>query len=115
MENLTFTNCLLAFLGVLMYVGYQLKKRKKQQRKKFSISFWFKDNIIDVILSVAATLAILLMADELCKYFNVLLPAEGETTHPAMKIIAFCAGIFNQSIIRWLMKAIKKKFNGKKS
>ena len=112
MENLTLTNCLLAFLGVLIYVLFQLKTRKKEKKTKFSAKFWLKDNIIDMILSLSATLAILLMADNICHYFGITYGEEGEYKEPALQIISFCAGLFNQSIIRWLMKAVRKKFGG---
>ncbi len=105
MENLTFTNVLLALLGVTIYLLMKFKNRSNKER--FSFKYWLRDNWIDVSLAVTSTVALILFADEIANYYDFKMDVDGKQS-PLIKAACFFCGYLNQSIFKNLSKFFKK-------
>lgn len=106
MENLNFELLLLAFLGMVIHIFMKIANRKDKKTNKFSFKVWFSDrmNWVRLILSIASTIALLIMSPDLIDMFGIEL-SDGS---PAIKVFAFGAGYLNHSLIRNVLKVFKK-------
>ena len=94
------TNIILALLGVSIHLLMKFKNRKDKSCN-FCFKFWLKDNWINVTLSILSAVAILFMLEDVSMFV-------GNGAQGLTKLVAFCAGYFNHSLIRALTKRFKK-------
>lgn len=102
MQNLTPTNIVLLFLGLIFHFCYAVIKAKKQ-KKDFLLGFYFKDNVFLVIATIVAAFASLLMASDLLKLFHV----QADDGSPFFTIHAFVSGIMPMFFVSKLQKLYK--------
>ena len=102
--NITFVNCLIAFLGMVLF--FLIRYRNRQNKKTpFNFSFWIKDNLSELLISLITSAACFLMLDDLAVYLNKFVSAE----IPMIKITAFLCGYANQWILKLITAPFKKK------
>jgi len=106
MEYLNIQYLTLALLGVIIHIAIKITNRT-DKTEKFSLKVWCDDRInwARAIISIASTLAILMMAPDIANVMGITL-TDGA---PALGILAFLAGYLNHSMIRNLLKMFKKK------
>jgi len=80
---------------------------KTKGQNDFSFSIWLQDkmNWVRLVLSMLSTLALLMMLDDIAILFNVTV--EGHES--LLKVAAFCAGYFNDSLIKNILRIFRKK------
>ena len=105
MEYLNTTMITLALLGMIIN-ALMFVLQKAKGKNKFSLSVWCKDsmNWIRLALSLASTIAILLMLDEMALMFGVTIEGHGGL----LKVIAFSAGYLNHSLIKNVLRVFRK-------
>jgi len=106
MQHLTLVNIVLLFCGILINFLTAVSKTKKQG-KPFLLGFFFKDNAIEIITTLVAAFASLIMADDLLKLFHV----SADDGSPFYSIHAFVSGIMPMFFISKIMKLYKTKGN----
>lgn len=106
MEHLTPTNILLLFCGIIVKFLYVVKKQQKR-KKQFLIGFFFKDNFIEILLTLIVGFASLIMSDDLIKLLKIQ-ALDGSFFYSAH---AFISGIASLFILDKLMKLIKIRLN----
>ena len=106
MEILHIEYLTLALLGVIIHIAMKVTNRT-DKTQKFSLKVWCADklNWVRVVLSVASTIAILLMGPDIADVMGITL----KDGAPALGILAFLAGYLNHSMIRNLLKMFNKK------
>ena len=96
---------LLAILGMVIHILMHIIQRKTLNNP-FSLKVFISEKInwIRIILSLASTFALLLMADDVANILGMTL-TDGS---PAKSVFAFLSGYLNHSIIRNILKLFKK-------
>lgn len=97
---------ILAFLGIFIHFAVTILGRKNKERP-FSFAYILTSgyNWLRLLLAVASTCAILLMADDVADLLNIKL-SDGT---PAKQLLSFFAGYFNHSLIKKLVRTFNKK------
>ena len=97
--------CLLAVLGILIHFLMTIMNRKNKNTP-FSLSYMITDSVnwVRLVLAIASTTAILLMADDVAQMLHFTL-SDGT---PAKHLLAFFAGYFNHSLIKRLVSTFNK-------
>jgi len=105
MEYLNSTNIALAILGMIIHVLMFVASKTKGDNK-FSLKVWAKDNMnwIRIALSLASTIAILLMLDEIAALFGITVEGHGGL----LKVVSFSAGYLNHSLIKNILRVFRK-------
>lgn len=105
MSNITFQYVLLAFLGMFIHILIHILIRKNKNIP-LSISYYVSDldNWIRLILSIASIFALLIMSDSLSDILGIKL-SDGS---PAKDVFSFIAGYLNHSMIKNVLRIIKK-------
>jgi hypothetical protein len=105
MSNLTIEYVLLAFLGMIIHIFIHILNRKNKSIP-LSIGYYISDfdNWIRMILSVLSILALLIMSDSLSDILGVKL-SNGAS---AKDVFAFITGYLNHSIIKNVLRIVKK-------
>lgn len=103
MNHLTLVNVVLAICGLVIHELFRVKNR--HNKEKFSFSYWIKNNVISVVLSLISTLAILLMLEDVTKFLGIV----AEDGSMFERMAAFLAGYSNQSLIKNIVSFFKKK------
>jgi hypothetical protein len=105
MSNLTIEYVLLAFLGMIIHIFIHILNRKNKSIP-LSIGYYLSDfdNWIRMILSVLSILALLIMSDSLSDILGVKL-SNGAS---AKDVFAFITGYLNHSIIKNVLRIVKK-------
>tara|TARA_B110000914_G_C15363874_1_gene399879 strand:- start:272 stop:583 length:312 start_codon:yes stop_codon:yes gene_type:complete len=93
-------NILLALLGVSIHLLMKFNTRTNKACD-FSFKFWLQDNWVNVMLSMLSAIAVLFMLQDVSMFV-------GNGVEGLTKIVAFCAGFFNHSLIRAVTKRFKK-------
>jgi hypothetical protein len=105
LTNLTLEYILLAFLGMFIHILIHILNRKN---KSIPISFSYYvsdiDNWIRLILSITSIFALLLMSESLSNIFGIKL-SDGSS---AKDVFAFITGYLNHSIIKNVLRILKK-------
>lgn len=105
MTNLTIEYVALALLGMIIHILMHVLNRKN---KTIPISFGYYisdvDNWIRVILSVLSIFALLMMSESLANMLGIQL-SDGS---PAKDVFAFITGYMNHSLIKNVLRFIKK-------
>ena len=96
-------NIILALLGVSIHLLMKFKNRKNKDCN-FCFKFWLKDNWVNTTLSLLSSIAILFMLQDVSMFV-------GNGAQGLTKLVAFCAGYFNHSLIRAITKRFKKISN----
>lgn len=110
-ENLQPQYVLLAVLGMLIHILAKVYNRKDQSSKPSFVHFIAsRNNWLRIALTVLSTLALLLMSDDICSMFGIVMKDGGDS---AKSIFAFTAGYLNHSAIRNILNMGKKKFGQK--
>jgi len=96
---------LLAFLGIFIHFAVSILARKNKE-VPFSIAYLLTSgqNWLRLLLALASTWAILLMADDVADLLNIKL-SDGT---PAKQVLSFFAGYFNHSLIKRLVGVFNK-------
>ena len=73
----------------------------------FSLKYWLCDklNWVRIIIAVTSMVALLLMAEDVADVMGITL-SDGA---PAKSILAFLAGYLNHSLVKGVLKVLKKK------
>ena len=105
MSNLTIEYVLLAFLGMIIHIFIHILNRKNKSIP-LSIGYYISDfdNWIRMILSVLSILALLIMSDSLSDILGVKL----RNGASAKDVFAFITGYLNHSIIKNVLRIVKK-------
>jgi hypothetical protein len=105
MSNLTIEYVLLAFLGMIIHIFIHILNRRNKSIP-LSIGYYLSDfdNWIRMILSVLSILALLIMSDSLSDILGVKL-SNGAS---AKDVFAFITGYLNHSIIKNVLRIVKK-------
>lgn len=101
MEHLTLTNILLLFCGFLIKFLYAIQKQKKLNLP-FQHGYFFKDNLVSILLTLVAGFASLLMADDLVKLMHM----QADDSSPFYTIHALLSGIVPLFFIEKILKLI---------
>jgi hypothetical protein len=105
MSNLTIEYILLAFLGMFIHILIHILNRKN---KSIPLSFSYYvsdiDNWIRLILSFVSIFALLIMSDSLSNMLGITL-SNGAS---AKDVFAFITGYLNHSIIKNVLRILKK-------
>lgn len=105
MSNLTIEYILLAFLGMFIHILIHILNRKN---KSIPLSFSYYvsdiDNWIRLILSFVSIFALLIMSDSLSDMLGIKL-SNGAS---AKDVFAFITGYLNHSIIKNVLRILKK-------
>lgn len=105
MVNLTLEYILLAFLGMIIHILIHVLNRKN---KSIPLSFGYYvsdfDNWIRLILSVLSIFALLIMSDSLSDMLGITL-SNGAS---AKDVFAFITGYLNHSLIKNVLRMLKK-------
>jgi hypothetical protein len=105
MGNLTIEYLLLAFLGMFIHILIHILNRKN---KSIPLSFGYYvsdvDNWIRLILSITSIFALLLMSESLSNILGITL-SNGAS---AKDVFAFITGYMNHSLIKNVLRIIKK-------
>jgi hypothetical protein len=96
-------NILLALLGVTIHLLMKFKTRTNKA-SDFRFKFWLKDNWVNAVLSVLSAIAVLFMLQDVSMFV-------GNGAQELTKLVAFCAGYFNHSLIRAITKRFKKSMD----
>jgi hypothetical protein len=105
MKNLTSEYLLIALLGMAIHILIHVLNRKNKTIP-LSISYYVSDleNWIRLILSVLSIIALLIMSDSLSNMLGIQL-SDGSS---AKDVFAFLTGYMNHSLIKNVLKLIKK-------
>lgn len=105
MGNLTLQYILIAFLGMIIHILIHVLNRKN---KSIPLSFGYYvsdvDNWIRLILSVLSIIALLIMSDSLSNMLGITL-SNGAS---AKDVFAFITGYLNHSLIKNVLRILKK-------
>jgi hypothetical protein len=105
LTNFTFEYVLLAFLGMFIHILIHILNRKN---KSIPISLGYfvsdLDNWIRLILSIVSIFALLMMSESLSDIFGIKL-SDGSS---ARDVFAFITGYLNHSIIKNVLRILKK-------
>lgn len=105
LSNINFEYLLLAFLGMFIHILIHILIRKN---KSIPLSFSYYvsdvDNWIRLILSITSIFALLIMSDSLSNMLGIKL-SDGS---PAKDVFAFITGYLNHSLIKNILRLIKK-------
>jgi|TARA_R110000823_G_C15772343_1_gene484182 hypothetical protein len=106
MEELNTQYLLLAFLGMVLHIATQVISRSDKEAG-FSLKYWLCDklNWVRIIIAVTSMVALLLMAEDVADVMGITL-SDGA---PAKSILAFLAGYLNHSLVKGVLKVLKKK------
>lgn len=99
MYNLTIINLCFVFLGLVLHHLLKLQGRKQRNSIPFSIAKWITDNYLGVLLSVIASVAVLVFYEEVFSSLGIKL----EGLH-SKEFAAFTAGYLNSSIFKNFIK-----------
>ena len=102
MQHLTITNIALLFFGILIKFLTTIQAQKKKGQP-FLIGFFFKDNIIEILLTLVGAFSSLMMADDLLKLLHVT----ADDGSPFYTIHAFVSGIMPMFFISKIIKLFK--------
>lgn len=103
----TALNYILAFIGMLLYILYKIQYRKEKDKDKFDIAYWMKDNVIHVIIAVVATMAGLLMQEDIFHYVCDVVKVDLTWGY---EICSFMIGFLNQYALMWLERKVRYSF-----
>jgi hypothetical protein len=105
MGNLTIEYVFLAFLGMFIHILVHILNRKN---KSIPLSFSYYvsdvDNWIRLVLSIASIFALLIMSESLSNMLGVTL-SNGAS---AKDVFAFITGYLNHSLIKNVLRILKK-------
>lgn len=105
LSNITFECVVLAFLGVLIHsLTHILVRKNKSIPLSFSYYISDVDNWIRLLLTITSIFALLIMSDNLSNIFGLKL-SDGT---PAKDVFAFITGYLNHSLIKNILRLIKK-------
>jgi len=99
---------LIAFLGYIIYVLMSMAKTKRSHKSDWNLFIYLKDQAITLILGAISVIAMMIMSDEMMKYFGI-----GEN----FKLAYSCfIGFANVALFKYLMDLLnpKKKRKAKK-
>lgn len=105
MKNLTSEYFLIALLGMIIHILIHVLNRKNKTIP-ISFSYFVSDieNWLRLILSLLSIIALLLMSDSLSNMLGIQL-SDGSS---AKDVFAFLTGYMNHSLIKNVLKLIKK-------
>lgn len=105
LTNLKLEYILIAFLGMFIHILINILNRKNKTIP-ITFSYYFSDidNWIRFILSIASIFALLLMSESLNDIFGIKL-TDGSS---AKDVFAFITGYLNHSLIKNVLRIIKK-------
>jgi|TARA_B110000503_G_C7096792_1_gene391973 hypothetical protein len=105
MSNLTMEYILIAFLGMFIHILIHILNRKN---KSIPLSFSYYitdiDNWIRMILSTSSIFALLIMSESLSNMLGITL-SNGAS---AKDVFAFVTGYLNHSLIKNVLRILKK-------
>jgi hypothetical protein len=105
MDTITIDYLILAFLGMTLHVLMKIQTRRNKEKISFKHFIKDKMNWVRIALALISTVALIIMADDLCKMFHITI----NTGSPAKSIFAFASGYFNHSLVRNILKSFKKR------
>jgi hypothetical protein len=105
MENFDFQYVLLALLGMVIHITMNVLQRRNN-KNEISIKYFFSDfyNWVRIFLVLVSIATLFLMADDVANILGITL-TDGS---PARSVFAFLCGYLNHSIIKNLLKVVKK-------
>jgi hypothetical protein len=105
MENFDFQYVLLALLGMIIHITMNVLQRRNN-KNEISIKYFFSDfyNWVRIFLVLVSIATLFLMADDVANILGITL-TDGS---PARSVFAFLCGYLNHSIIKNLLKVVKK-------
>lgn len=105
MENFELQYVLLAFLGMVIHIITYVLQRKNN-KVPISIKYFLSDfyNWIRILLVIISIATLFLMADDVANILGITL-TDGS---PARSVFAFLCGYLNHSIIKNILKVVKK-------
>jgi len=105
LNNFQFEYLLLAFLGMFIHILMHILIRKNKSIP-LSLSYYLSDvdNWIRLILSISSIFTLLILSDNLSDMFGIKL-SDGK---PAKDVFAFITGYLNHSLIKNVLKLVKK-------
>ena len=111
MEKVEMMPLLIALLGAVIAKLLYVMEKVKRDNLKFSFTHLIKDrlNWVRLIVTVLSIIALLMVADDLGKFFGFDMNPDGSTN----KLIYLILGAFNYQIIRGVMKIFKKRLDNK--
>ena len=105
LTNLTLEYILLAFLGMFIHILIHILNRKNKSIP-ITLGYFVSDidNWIRLILSITSIIALLMMSESLSNIFGIKL-SDGSS---AKDVFAFITGYLNHSIIKNVLRILKK-------
>lgn len=103
-------NWILAFLGLAIY--FLMRYNYRKNRANFNPIFWIKDNWTEFLLSVLATLALMMIftdPETSIDIHQVVEKIPFITSLPVIKVLSLLAGFGNTYLFYNLVKVAKKK------
>lgn len=111
MEHIELTPLLIALLGAVIAKLLTVLETLNRKGTTFSFGHLLTDkmNWIRLTLTVLSIIALLMVADDLGKFFGFDMNPDGGTN----KLIYLILGAFNYQIIRSILKIFKKRMDNK--
>jgi hypothetical protein len=105
MENFQLQYILLAILGMVIHIITHVLQRQNK-KVPMSIKYFLSDfyNWIRILLVIVSIATLFLMADDVANILGITL-SDGS---PARSVFAFLCGYLNHSIIKNIIKIVKK-------
>jgi len=105
MEDFKLEYVLLAVLGMAVHIIMTVLQRKNK-KEPISISYFFSDfyNWLKIIVVLISIVALFLMADDVANILGITL-SDGS---PARSVFSFLIGYLNHSLIKNVLKIVKK-------
>ncbi len=107
--HLSLANIVLVIVGLLLHVLVKMIKAKKKHNSKFSIIFYLKDNVLQLVTSAIMALVVFYFGDTITEG---LLDVHVHKESHYYKVFALCAGYQNHVIFDEFIKTNGVKTEG---
>lgn len=92
---------LVAFLGYIIYVLMSMAKTKASHKKEWNFVIYIKDHAITMILGAISVIVMMIMIDEIMKYFEI---------GANFKLVYSCfIGFANVALFKYIMDLLNPK------